>query len=288
MSVALFDWDNTLHQGWTLEGWMRFLVERGVLDAAGAPAWEALKDRYLAGEMSHSRLAVEANVAYAAAIAGHDVAALRRLARDFVAETDHATVYPWTAPLLRWLARRGVRPVIVTGAPELVMEEHMKTLYLTEHVQVYGLALRTSRPGRPDGDTAGETPGDPPGDTAGDPPGDTAADPAGDPARRRRAPIPALDPELGAYDGRIARNPGPAPAKRRLAARVTSGGEATLAAGDSPSDLALLRAARAQLVVGRHGQPLARRFGPTAVWLEDPQSATPRQVTRLVSTVIES
>jgi predicted mannosyl-3-phosphoglycerate phosphatase (HAD superfamily) len=71
----------------------------------------------------------------------------------------------------------------------------------------------------------------------------------------------------GRYTGAIGRNPGPRTEKARAVAEVIADGyEVVLGAGDSESDLPLLRAGRHQLVVGN--PDLARLFPGTSLLVE--------------------
>ena len=120
--VALLDWDNTLHHGWTLEPWVRFLVDRGQAPKQLAVDGEQLTRDYLEGRLDgHSDLAHRANTLYAAAAAGWATADVAALVEPYLDEVDRPLVYPFVPALLAWLVDRGIEPVVVTGAPtELV------------------------------------------------------------------------------------------------------------------------------------------------------------------------
>ena len=121
--VALLDWDNTLHHGWTLEPWVRFLVERGQAPPSLAVDGEQLTRDFLEGRLEdHSDLAHRANTLYAAAAAGWASADLAALVGPFLDEVDRPLVYGFVPTLLAWLGEHGIEPVVVTGAPtELVV-----------------------------------------------------------------------------------------------------------------------------------------------------------------------
>jgi phosphoserine phosphatase len=121
--VALLDWDNTLHHGWTLEPWVRFLVERGQAPDSLAVDGEQLTRDYLEGRLEdHSDLAHRANTLYASAAAGWATSDLAALVGPFVDQVDRPLVYGFVPTLLGWLGERGIEPVVVTGAPtELVV-----------------------------------------------------------------------------------------------------------------------------------------------------------------------
>ena len=120
--VALLDWDNTLHHGWTLEPWVRYLVDKGQAPTSLAVEGEQLTRDYLEGRLEdHSDLAHRANTLYAAAAAGWATADVAALVGPYLDEVDRPLVYPFVPALLAWLVDHGIEPVVVTGAPaELV------------------------------------------------------------------------------------------------------------------------------------------------------------------------
>jgi phosphoserine phosphatase len=211
--VALLDWDNTLHHGWTLEPWVRFLVDEGVAPTSLAVGGERLIRDYLEGRLAgHSDLAHRANTLYATATAGWRTDALAALVDRFAAEVDGPLVYPFVPGLLAWLVGRGIEPVIVTGAPAGLVEVHVAAA----GARVVGLTLASSG---------------------------------------------------GLSAGVVERNPGTGEEKARAVAEIlAAGGEVALGAGDSESDLPLLRAGRRQLVVGN--SDLARQFPETSLLVE--------------------
>jgi phosphoserine phosphatase len=228
--VALLDWDNTLHHGWTLEPWVRYLVERGQAPPRLAVEGEQLTRDYLAGRLQdHSDLAHRANTLYAAAAAGWAVADVAALVGPYLEEVDRPLVYPFVPALLAWLVAHDIEPVVVTGAPAELVAPYVEPA----GGRVVGLTLAESD---------------------------------------------------GRYTGAIGRNPGPAAEKTRAVEEVLADGcEVALAAGDSVSDLPLLRAGRRQLVVGNPGLALA--FPGTSLLVE-PRSTSPADLVRAVGKLL--
>ena len=217
--VALLDWDNTLHHGWTLEPWVRYLVDKGQAPPSLAVEGEQLTRDYLEGRLEdHSDLAHRANTLYAAAAAGWATADVAALVGPYLDEVDRPLVYPFVPALLAWLVDHGIEPVVVTGAPAELVTPYVEPA----GGRVVGLTLAESG---------------------------------------------------GRYTGAIGRNPGPAAEKTRAVAEVLADGcEVVLAAGDSVSDLPLLRAGRRQLVVAN--PDLALAFPGTSLLVE-PRSTSP-------------
>ncbi len=236
--LALFDWDNTLHRGWTLEGWIEHLIDHGIVTREREPVWAERTHRYATGQIDHNQLAEEANGEYARALAGWSRDEAIPLVRRFVADTDHRQVYGWAAPLLRWLADNGTRPVIVSGAPQEILTEHLVHLRLGD-LEAHGLTLTVDGAGR--------------------------------------------------YAGGVAGNVGTDAAKQQLIEQLAqSAGPVVLGVGDSTSDLPLLRAARRQLIVGRHARRLLQEFGASAACVPDPAAASADEMIGLVSVLTAS
>jgi len=216
--VALLDWDNTLHDGWTLEPWVRYLVEQGVAPARLGIEGERLTRDYLEGRLDgHSDLAHRANTLYASAAAGWRTSDVAGLVGPFLAAVDGPLVFGFVPALLAWLVDHGVEPVVVTGAPTELVAPYVEPA----GGRVVGLTLMES---------------------------------------------------AGRYTGAIRRNPGTADEKARVGAEVEGDGhEVVLGAGDTESDLPLLRAGRRQLVVGNTA--LAAEFPHTSLLIQ-PRTTT--------------
>jgi phosphoserine phosphatase len=90
----------------------------------------------------------------------------------------------------------------------------------------------------------------------------------------------------GRFTGDLAANLGTDTGKRELLQQLE--GPIVLGVGDSISDLPLLRAARRQLVVGRHAHSLLDMLGDSAAAVPDPGSATAQQMIDLVRSLVKS
>ncbi|HVF14001.1 MAG TPA: haloacid dehalogenase-like hydrolase [Acidimicrobiales bacterium] len=220
--VALLDWDNTLHEGWTLDPWVRYLVEEGVAPPSFGRDTQRAVDDYLGDRIDHSELGHRVGALYAAVAGGWRTSDVADLAVPFLAGVERR-VFPFVPALLSWLVDRGIEPVIVTGAPADLVVGYVEPA----GGRVVGLTLAESD---------------------------------------------------GRYTGAVRRNPVTADEKARVVAELEADGhQVVLGAGDTDSDLPLLRAARRQLVVGNPA--LAAEF-PTTAMLVDPRTATGDEVCR--------
>lgn len=136
-TIAVLDFDNTLAPGWVLRPWLQTLAARDVGRAAEVIGeLEAVFERYEGpGNMTHDQLAIEAAAIYANALEGVSVEVIRPLAESFAAEYP---TYAFSRELVLGLRDRGMRPVLVTGAPEEVIVPIIRDLDIE---RAFGLAL---------------------------------------------------------------------------------------------------------------------------------------------------
>jgi phosphoserine phosphatase len=122
--IALLDWDNTLHQGWTLLAWCEYLWNEDLInngEELSGKIRELLAD-YPSGQ-SHDELAVHTSELYANARKALSPDTIRDAAKKFVANPRRFQPYRWAEPLLRGLTRLGIAPIIISGAPTDVLTE---------------------------------------------------------------------------------------------------------------------------------------------------------------------
>jgi phosphoserine phosphatase len=120
--IALLDWDNTLHEGWTLVRWSKFLGQEGLIpgDAKLAEKLRQLLAEYPNG-LSHDELAAQTAELYAHAISSTTSSEIKDAAQRFVADSRHFRPYRWVDTFLRGLRDYGIAPVIISGAPAEVL-----------------------------------------------------------------------------------------------------------------------------------------------------------------------
>lgn len=131
-SVVVLDFDNTLAHGWIMRPWVGLLASRGVGNARAArDELEQLFADYETGRtMSHDRLADRAAELYADALSGVLVRQVEELAETFVSDylEDTNTLFRYSRELVKGLRSRGLRPVLVTGAPAEVAKPLIRAL----------------------------------------------------------------------------------------------------------------------------------------------------------------
>jgi phosphoserine phosphatase len=139
--IALLDWDNSLHAGYTFYEWLIFLASRNIVSEKLVEDMKSDIDGFEAGWVEASTLGTRNQAHYAKEVAGLLVEQLLTLSHEF-AEIDKTRMFPSAIDLLEWCGKEDILPVVVTGAPQEVVEIHLKRLY-QGHRQavVIGLSL---------------------------------------------------------------------------------------------------------------------------------------------------
>jgi phosphoserine phosphatase len=120
--IALLDWDNTLHKGWTLVRWCEYLGQEGLIPGGAelsGKLTQLLAD-YPNG-LSHDELAAQTAELYAHAIRAATPGEIGEAARKFIVDSRRFHPYPWVDSFLRGLRDYGIAPVIISGAPAEVL-----------------------------------------------------------------------------------------------------------------------------------------------------------------------
>jgi phosphoserine phosphatase len=135
--IAVLDWDGTMRPGFTIEAWVERLRRGRLISKHSAEEIERTKSRYNAGLLAHDEFAIEAARVYATSLRGRTTNAVRRVAERFV-EADAVRLNRWSRSLVAELRRHSIGVVVVSGAPEEILEVYMERLRLDA---VYGLKL---------------------------------------------------------------------------------------------------------------------------------------------------
>jgi phosphoserine phosphatase len=122
--IALLDWDNSLHDGYTMGPWLHALA-RDEREADVARRFDAALAAYEAGTMAYDAFAGLAETLYTGLADGRSVAEVRAIAERFVRDDP---LRPGTPQLVDALLAAGIRPVLISGAPIEVLSAHAAAL----------------------------------------------------------------------------------------------------------------------------------------------------------------
>jgi phosphoserine phosphatase len=135
--VAFLDWDNTLYRGITLVAWSDALSADGLLPQGCSDQISDVVSAHLHGGLTYAAMAHRAPQIYAEGLTGTSRDEVRGLAPRFVA-SDRWRLWSATSYVLGALANHNVDAVILSGAPEEVLEAYSQILPFSSY---RGLAI---------------------------------------------------------------------------------------------------------------------------------------------------
>jgi phosphoserine phosphatase len=119
-NVALMDWDNTIRSGWTIRDWAGHLKNNGLIPAHTPVEVEAGIERYATGTWTYARMAEAVLEALASGLKGQSSKLVAAQALIFVRADSR--LFPFAKSLLSALAARGMSLVVISGAPQEVLD----------------------------------------------------------------------------------------------------------------------------------------------------------------------
>lgn len=122
--VAVLDWDNSLHLGFTMGPWMHALA-RDPHERATADRFDAALADYEAGRMPYDAFALLAEELYTALMDGRWAADVEAVAERLVPVDP---LRPGTPELIAALLASGIDPILISGAPIEVLRAHAHAL----------------------------------------------------------------------------------------------------------------------------------------------------------------
>ena len=135
--AALFDWDGTVYQGFTILPWTRYLNSNKLFSSSAIKQIEDLFRKYEQGEIDHDNLSKETSLIYAADLSGRSIEEVSKAAIDF-ASLSQSQLFAFAKTLFSTLSTFGMINVVVSGAPAILLRGYAKYLAM-DHI--FGLEL---------------------------------------------------------------------------------------------------------------------------------------------------
>ena len=135
--VALLDWDGTLSSGFMIVRWSQFLSRHGAVSADLASDIEKTFGLYYSNSITHEESSRRSAAIYAAYLRGLKRSEIEAQASSFVTE-DRTQLYSFTNYILSYLAKRGIRPILISGAPSEPLRLYSKMMGIGD---LYALEL---------------------------------------------------------------------------------------------------------------------------------------------------
>lgn len=123
MKYAVFDWDNTIRNGYTLFSWIDYLYSIGILSLSVKEKIESIQNEYNAGIITHDQYAKKACLMYAAAMKGFSQAEYGQILEEYL-KLDEKNCFPFAQRLFRNLSKNNIKIIIISGAPEYIIDHY--------------------------------------------------------------------------------------------------------------------------------------------------------------------
>ena len=117
---AIFDWDNTVREGYTLFSWVEYLFNHSIFNCSIIRDLEMVKEAYERGSITHDQFAFKACNRYSNALQGIEEYRINSVVNDYFL-LDQAYIFNWVNDLFFELRTRNIDIIIVSGAPSIVL-----------------------------------------------------------------------------------------------------------------------------------------------------------------------
>ncbi len=126
---AVFDWDNTVRDGFTLFDWIDYLIEQGILHDSIRAQIDEFSFRYSIKQISHDEYAHLACKVYAKEIRDFNYIELKKIARKYIAR-DREKIYSGMDSIFNLLHQNKIDIIIISGAPRIVLDYYKKDFHI--------------------------------------------------------------------------------------------------------------------------------------------------------------
>lgn len=123
MEYAVLDWDNTIRKGFTLFSWMDFLYKEKFLDTKVRSNISSVQNQYSKKQINHDEYAKKACEIYSYAMKGVSEESRSRLVKRYI-QYDKRSLMPFSQALFNYMNSYNIRPIIISGAPQYILEEY--------------------------------------------------------------------------------------------------------------------------------------------------------------------
>lgn len=125
MRYAVFDWDNTVREGYTLFSWIDYLSQKGILDSRIQICIKEMEIQYISGKITHDQYANYACQEYTKAIKGKNVSLITSELIEYML-IDEKKIFPFAKEVFKLLSEYHILSVVISGAPLFIIEKYQK------------------------------------------------------------------------------------------------------------------------------------------------------------------
>jgi HAD superfamily phosphoserine phosphatase-like hydrolase len=133
---ALFDWDNTLHDGFTILAWMEYLCSKNIIDEKYYSEILFQMKLYSEHRLSYDELCNNTASIYANSVSGIELSLLDNIAYDFCC--NNKAILPFVKNMFYNFRKNNIDTIVVSGAPQILLSQYSKLLGISK---AYGMHL---------------------------------------------------------------------------------------------------------------------------------------------------
>ena len=138
---ALFDWDNTVREGYTLFSWIDYLRNHSIIKPTFQDEIGAIQAQYKQHLITHDEYAEIACSEYANALTGIQGEVISKAIMDYM-HYDCKHLFTNLGSLFDTLYSKGVDIIVISGAPLIVISQYLSKFHIKE---IYAFKEKLSR-----------------------------------------------------------------------------------------------------------------------------------------------
>ena len=123
--VAVFDWDNTVRNGYTIRDWLVHLLDIGHEVQPLISVFDSYAQAYADNEISHDDFAMKFCIDYCVFFKGWDESLLLEEVDSYIFK-DKQSLFGFSADLFRHFKQQNIPIIVLTGAPSLILNKYKK------------------------------------------------------------------------------------------------------------------------------------------------------------------
>lgn len=130
---ALFDWDNTVRNGYTLFSWVDYLCAHSIINPYLQHELNLVSEQYRLNSITHDQYAEFACSKYTNALKGIETKTIDNAVLDYISFDSHY-LFEGVASIFDLLLAKGIDIIVISGAPSIILEKykekfHIKNIY---------------------------------------------------------------------------------------------------------------------------------------------------------------
>lgn len=132
---ALFDWDNTVRNGYTLYSWVDYLCANSIIKSPLQFELNKIKNKYKKRIITHDHYASIACSKYAKALTGMHIEKINNAVLKYISY-DKKFLFNNIVALFDFLYEKGINIIVISGAPLIVLQNY-KEMFHFEHIYAF-------------------------------------------------------------------------------------------------------------------------------------------------------